>query len=46
MDQSVLEEVECLKCSHVWSEIIFLKACPKCGNDDVLQTIYLQKGEE
>ena len=41
-----LHEVECLKCGHVWTEIIYLKVCPKCGNDDVMQTIYLQKGEE
>jgi hypothetical protein len=38
-------EVECLKCEHVWTEVIYLKVCPKCGNDDVMQTIYLQKGE-
>ena len=41
-----LHEVECLKCEHVWTEVIYFKVCPKCGNDDVMQTIYLQKGEE
>jgi len=46
MDDIELDEVECLKCGHVWTEIIYLKVCPKCGNDDVMQTIYLQKGEE
>jgi len=39
------DEVECLKCEYVWTEIEFLSLCPKCGNDDVQQTIYLTKEE-
>lgn len=35
-----MEEVECLKCLHVWTEQEIGEDCPKCGAD-ANDTIYL-----
>ena len=42
------ETVECLKCDHRYTERNqeFLKVCPNCGNDDVLETVYVATEEE
>ena len=41
------ETVECLKCDHRYTERNqeFLKVCPNCGNDDVLETVYVTTEE-
>ena len=42
------ETVECLKCDHRYTERNqeFIKVCPNCGNDDVLETVYVATEEE
>ena len=37
------DTIECLKCDNIYSEKDdeFILVCPHCGNDDVLETIYL-----
>ena len=35
-------EIHCLKCDHIYpEEYEEVKICPKCGNDDMMQTVYL-----
>ena len=40
--------VECLQCSNRYEEKNkdFVEVCPYCGNDDVLETIYVTEEEE
>jgi Zn finger protein HypA/HybF involved in hydrogenase expression len=35
--------IECLKCDnrYIEKDNEFIKVCPHCGNDDVLETIYI-----
>jgi predicted nucleic acid-binding Zn-ribbon protein len=42
------DTIECLKCDHRYTEINkeFIEVCPFCGNDDVLETIYVTTDEE
>jgi hypothetical protein len=44
--QQTKEEVHCLKCDNVWTEHVYLKVCPHCGNQDTEQTVYLTKEKE
>ena len=38
-----MNTVECLKCNNRYTEkdSEFIKVCSYCGNDDVLETIYI-----
>lgn len=41
------QEVHCLECDGVFEEHDeFIKTCPRCGNDDPQQTVYLQTEDE
>ena len=42
------ETVHCLKCDHLYEEkdSEFLEYCPTCGNDDVLETVYITPEED
>jgi len=41
-----LQLVHCLKCDDVFiEEENIIKVCPYCGNDDMGQTVYLQRDE-
>jgi len=40
------DEVHCLKCDSVWTEYVYVRVCPYCGNDDTEQTVYLMKGQD
>ena len=40
-------EVHCLECDHIYQEQTTpVKICPKCGNADMINTVYLCTEEE
>ena len=41
------EQVECLKCTNIYDEgdNELILVCPHCGNDDMLETVYLTVDE-
>jgi Zn finger protein HypA/HybF involved in hydrogenase expression len=45
MHSQDFDEVHCLKCDSVWTEYVYLKVCPHCGNQDTEKTVYLTKEE-
>ena len=46
MTNEQLDQIHCLKCDHIYpEEKPIVKVCPNCGNDDMLQTVYLVPDE-
>ena len=43
MHNQDLDDVHCLKCDNVWTEYVYLKVCPHCGNQDTIM-VELQHG--
>ncbi len=40
-------DIHCLRCDHTYpEEKQMVKICPKCGNADMLQTVYLCTEDE
>ncbi len=41
------EQIECLKCTNIYDEgdNELILVCPHCGNDDMLETVYLTVDE-
>lgn len=45
-EYELFQNVHCLECDHVYPENTdgtVIKICPKCGNKDMMKTVYLQK---
>ncbi len=45
-NENEILEVHCLKCDHIYpEEKPQTKVCPNCGNEDMMQTVYLVSEE-